>query len=112
MLVLAVPPRIRGAYSEPLAVCMNNNLLLVCIVSGFPRPDVTWRQDDQQLTFNPDGTAINDASITLVNSTALQINSAAPRHSVTFECVAVNPVGRDALPCPVTVQSKVFHSVF
>ena len=103
------PPSILLGLSEaPPNVAQGGSLTLSCPAEGHPHPFIAWRKDGQAMFFQEDGSSQDDENIRLMNDSSIRITSAGLEHSVAYECIAINEVGRDTHVFPLTVQSKGF----
>jgi hypothetical protein len=69
----------------------GSNITLACpILQGYPRPDITWYKDGDNIT-------------AMHHSNTLHVPGARPEHSGDYTCVAHNNYGSDRLLLPVRV---------
>ena len=59
----------------------NKDLILECVVTGYPTPHATWRKDGQKLTLVPDG------HYAPYGANNLKITSVQPADGGKYECV-------------------------
>lgn len=90
-------PIIGGTTSQDLNLTQTkeaSNLLIDCIVSGYPKANVTWTKDNRELP--------NERFIVQDNSSLL-VMKASLEDSGTYACVAKNEFGTDRREFTVTV---------
>ncbi|XP_070581750.1 hemicentin-1-like isoform X2 [Ptychodera flava] len=79
------PPVIRRGTPDEISKHEGDRVVLPCPVSGFPRPDITWYKDGQELGFHP--------AITQDESGTLFISVAEAEDSGIYMCLATNNAG-------------------
>ena len=52
----SVPPKIEDA-SQEMMINISEPAILVCLITGYPRPSITWEKDGED--FSTDSTRIN-----------------------------------------------------
>lgn len=96
-LIFLARPIIGGATSRHLNLTQTKeagSLLIECIVSGYPKANVTWTKDNGELP--------NERFIVQANSSLL-VMKASFGDSGTYACVAENEFGTDRKEFTVTV---------
>ena len=96
-LTFLARPIIGGTTSQELNLTQTKeagNLLIDCIVSGYPKANVTWTKDNRELP--------NERFIVQDNSSLL-VMKASLEDSGTYACVAKNEFGTDRREFTVTV---------
>lgn len=74
------------------------NLILICTVSGKPKPHVTWTRNRVLIR--------NDTRHLLLRNGVLLVRHVLVKESGQYKCVATNLVGKDQGIVQVTVRDK------
>jgi len=85
LLAVRLKPVISDNSTRSVIASEKGSVHLECYATGFPRPDITWRRDDNSLL--PDGNAI-------YRGNRLEIEVVKKEDRGTYYCVADNGVGR------------------
>uniref|UniRef100_A0A4W3JWV4 Hemicentin 1 n=1 Tax=Callorhinchus milii TaxID=7868 RepID=A0A4W3JWV4_CALMI len=96
LLIVHVPPTIRGAETE-LTVIEGSRVTLQCVADGVPRPVLSWQRDGVALRDTP-------GKFTLLRSGELAVENAKPGDAGSYTCTATNPIGRESMTIDLTVH--------
>ncbi|XP_033761247.1 hemicentin-1-like [Pecten maximus] len=95
-LFVEVPPAIEGQLNEKYVVEAGDVVLLPCVVSGVPEPEVNWRRN-----FVP---FYADTERFLISDQGLNIAPALIVDKAIYECVATNDAGSASKVITLIVQ--------
>lgn len=101
--VVAAPPTVLEEKRQSVAGLAGESLRLPCTVQGKPQPSVHW--------VLPDGTAVKPLQLLrpgllLFPNGTLQLGSAGPADSGTYECIATSSTGSDRRVVSLVVHSR------
>ncbi|XP_056395554.1 LOW QUALITY PROTEIN: hemicentin-2 [Hyla sarda] len=97
-LMVHVPPRILGAWSENASAVLHGAISLVCDVLSHPSPEVTWYKDGQIL--QP-----GKGFLIMPGGQVLQIGRVQLSHQGTYMCKVQNPAGSAEKTIQLTVYA-------
>ncbi|XP_037092265.1 lachesin-like, partial [Pollicipes pollicipes] len=85
LLAVRLKPVISDNSTRSVIASEGERVELSCYASGFPRPEITWRRDNNYLL--PTGKAISRGNVLVIESVRKEARG-------TYYCVADNGVGR------------------
>lgn len=89
---------VKGRTVSSLTVKQGYNLVLICTVSGKPKPHVTWTRNRVLIK--------NDTRHLLLPNGVLLVRRILVRESGQYKCVATNVVGKDQGTVQLTVRDQ------
>lgn len=92
---------------EPLSditVASGRDTLLRCVISGEPKPDVTWRKNGLVI-----GQMLDFKQIYKNDEAVLEISKICSKDAGCYECTASNEKGEISTSCQLIVQGKTVH---
>nr|XP_043884140.1 protein sidekick-1-like [Solea senegalensis] len=106
LLVSSVAPTFTSPLSDQ-TVTDGNTAVLMCQMSGAPKPAVTWRKGSQVLASG----SVQVPRFTLLQSGGLQIQPVSSQDSGDYTCTASNSEGTINATATLTVWSRTVISV-
>ncbi|XP_014802303.1 PREDICTED: hemicentin-1 [Calidris pugnax] len=94
-LKVQVPPVIKSPLKD-YVVPVDQSVTLQCEAEGYPRPEVSWHKDGQQIT--------ESLRRRILSTGALQIVFAQPDDAGRYTCIAANPAGSGSSGVELTVH--------
>ncbi|XP_075295707.1 hemicentin-2 [Opisthocomus hoazin] len=96
-LLVMEPPRIKAApHPTEMSIAMGTPLELACVVTGVPKPTVTWEKDGQ-LVAGP--------WLVSGNESTFHIESTKVADAGLYTCLATSPAGEDSRSFHVSIQA-------
>ena len=104
----SVPPHINPNASTSLhpTVIVNRTIVLNCVVTGIPEPDITWQQNGLDVT-------LREGKMTILSGGArLEIKDSKVSDSARYTCLATNQAGRDFRNFDLSVLGNCIFFLF
>ncbi|XP_062361457.1 hemicentin-2 [Cinclus cinclus] len=96
-LVVMEPPCVEAAsHLTEISITVGTPLELTCVVTGVPKPTVTWEKD---------GRLLAGPSLVLGNESTLHIESTEVADAGLYTCLATSPAGEDSRSFHVSIQA-------
>lgn len=85
-----------------ITACLASSIVLTCVFSGVPEPDIKWFKDDKRI----------EESLTYTNHTAKYVvEKTTEQTSGFYKCIAENIHGTAETSCTVIIQDKPTISI-
>ena len=95
----SVPPIIKDALDETIAVGLGQSIIIHCRASGFPPPQISWQKDFRDIPKN-------SLAMRVMSDGSLVINSTRVGDSGQYACLANNVAGFQTRQVTLKVQGK------
>ncbi len=102
-LSFSVAPNITDLFSNNETFSDGDTLILTCVASGAPPPQVQWQKDDINIT---GGEETNLERKPMFN---LQRNGVGGADAGTYHCIVFNKAGIMSREINVEIESKYMH---
>ncbi|KAI3379405.1 hypothetical protein SNEBB_010472 [Seison nebaliae] len=78
----------------------GEEMILSCVVTGNPTPEIVWLRNDKEVPDNPDFKRVHNG-----NEYQLIVNEVFPEDTGVFSCEAYNPIGALMSSCIINIKA-------